>query len=98
MKKIAFWTIMLLINLVIAYRYLYLCVLPNEITVTEMVHRYKNYVVTEKYEYNDNYFIRIKNPYKLIDLIHKPLKIPSGVYYNYSVGDTIGKHKQIYFK
>lgn len=68
----------------------------NRITITEMLHRYKNYVIVEKYEHDNEYYITLKNPYKW-DAWHTNLNVISGIYYSYSVGDTIGHKKQIYF-
>jgi hypothetical protein len=41
---------------------------------------------------------RLKNPYTQ-DIRYRitNVVVPSGLWYNYSIGDTIGKKKQIYF-
>lgn len=67
-------------------------------TATEFLDNYRNYVIVRKDKGINDYVLTIKNPYtqdircRIINVI-----VPSGLWYNYSIGDTIGKKKQIYF-
>lgn len=67
-------------------------------TATEFLDNYKNYVIVRKDKSTKEYILTIKNPYT-IDIRYRTINVvvPSGLWYNYSVGDTIGKKKQIYF-
>lgn len=67
-------------------------------TATEFLDNYRNYVIVRKDKDINDYVLTIKNPYtqgiryRIINVV-----VPSGLWYNYSIGDTIGKKKQIYF-
>lgn len=67
-------------------------------TATEFLDNYRNYVIVRKDKGINDYVLTIKNPYTQ-DIIHRitNVVVPSGLWYNYSVGDTIGKKKQVYF-
>lgn len=67
-------------------------------TATEFLDNYKNCVIVRKDKSTNDYVLTIKNPYTQ-DIRYRITNVivPSGLWYNYSVGDTIGKKKQIYF-
>lgn len=67
-------------------------------TATEFLDNYRNYVIVRKDKGINDYVLTIKNPYTQ-NIIHQitNVVVPSGLWYNYSVGDTIGKKRQIYF-
>lgn len=67
-------------------------------TATEFLDNYKNYVIVRKDKSTKEYILTIKNPYTQ-DIRYRIINVvvPSGLWYNYSIGDTIGKKKQIYF-
>lgn len=69
-------------------------------TATEFfLDNYRNYVIVKKKDKGINdYVLTIKNPYTQ-DIRYRitNVVVPSGLWYNYSIGDTIGKKKQIYF-
>ena len=67
-------------------------------TATEFLDKYKNYIIVRKDKGINDYILTIKNPYTQ-DIRYRitNVVVPSGLYYNYSIGDTIGKKKQIYF-
>lgn len=67
-------------------------------TATEFLDNYKNCIIVRKDKGINDYVLTIKNPYTQ-NIIHRitNVVVPSGLWYNYSVGDTIGKKKQIYF-
>jgi hypothetical protein len=67
-------------------------------TATEFLDNYKNCVIVRKDKSTNNYILTIKNPYTQ-DIRYRitNVTVPSGLWYNYSIGDTIGKKKQIYF-
>lgn len=67
-------------------------------TATEFLDNYRNYVIVRKDKGINDYVLTIKNPYTQ-NIIHRitNVVVPSGLWYNYSIGDTIGKKKQIYF-
>lgn len=67
-------------------------------TATEFLDNYKNCIIIRKDKGINDYVLTIKNPYTQ-NIIHRitNVVVPSGLWYNYSVGDTIGKKKQIYF-
>lgn len=67
-------------------------------TATEFLDNYRNYVIVRKDKGINDYVLTIKNPYTQ-NIIHRitNVVVPSGLWYNYSVGDTIGKKRQIYF-
>lgn len=67
-------------------------------TATEFLDNYKNYVIVRKDKSTKEYILTIKNPYTL-DIRYRitNVVVPSGLWYNYSIGDTIGKKRQIYF-
>ena len=67
-------------------------------TATEFLNNYKNCVIVRKDNSTSNYILTIKNPYTQ-DIRYRIINVavPSGLWYNYSVGDTIGKKRQIYF-
>ena len=65
---------------------------------TEFLDNYRNYVIVRKDKGINDYILTIKNPYTQ-DIRYRITNVivPSGLWYNYSIGDTIGKKKQIYF-
>lgn len=67
-------------------------------TATEFLDIYKNCIIVRKSNSISDYILTIRNPYTL-DIRYRitNVVVPSGLWYNYSVGDTIGKKKQIYF-
>lgn len=67
-------------------------------TATEFLDNYKNCVIVRKDNSTSDYVLTIKNPYTH-DIRYRitNVVVPSGLWYNYSIGDTIGKKKQIYF-
>lgn len=67
-------------------------------TATEFLDNYKNCVIVRKDKSTNDYVLTIKNPYTQ-DIRYRITNVivPSGLWYNYSIGDTIGKKKQIYF-
>lgn len=67
-------------------------------TATEFLDNYRNYVIVRKDKGINDYVLTIKNPYTQ-NIIYRitNVVVPSGLWYNYSVGDTIGKKRQIYF-
>lgn len=67
-------------------------------TATEFLDIYKNCIIVRKSNSTSDYILTIRNPYTL-DIRYQitNVVVPSGLWYNYSVGDTIGKKKQIYF-
>ena len=67
-------------------------------TATEFLDNYKNCIIIRKDKGINDYVLTIKNPYTQ-NIIHRitNVVVPSGLWYNYSIGDTIGKKKQIYF-
>lgn len=67
-------------------------------TATEFLDNYKNYVIVRKDKSIKEYILTIKNPYTQ-DIRYRTINVvvPSGLWYNYSIGDTIGKKKQLYF-
>ena len=67
-------------------------------TATEFLDNYKNCVIVRKDKSTNNYILTIKNPYTQ-DIRYRitNVNVPSGLWYNYSIGDTIGKKRQIYF-
>lgn len=67
-------------------------------TATEFLDIYKNCVVVRKDKSTNDYVLTIKNPYTL-DIRYRitNVVVPSGLWYNYSIGDTIGRKKQLYF-
>lgn len=67
-------------------------------TATEFLDIYKNCIIVRKSNSTSDYILTIRNPYTL-DIRYRitNVAVPSGLWYNYSVGDTIGKKKQIYF-
>lgn len=68
-------------------------------TATEFLDNYRNYVIVKKDKGINDYVLTIKNPYTQ-DIRYRitNVVVPSGLWYNYSIGDTIGKKKkQIYF-
>lgn len=67
-------------------------------TATEFLDNYKNCVIVRKDKSTNNYILTIKNPYTQ-DIRYRitNVTVPSGLWYNYSIGDTIGKKRQIYF-
>lgn len=67
-------------------------------TATEFLDNYKNCVIVRKDNSTSGYILTIKNPYTQ-DIRYRitNVVVPSGLWYNYSIGDTIGKKKQIYF-
>ena len=67
-------------------------------TATEFLDNYRNYVIVRKDKGINDYVLTIKNPYTQ-DIRYRitNVVVPSGLWYNYSIGDTIGKKKQIYF-
>lgn len=69
----------------------------NPITVTEMIHNYKHYVIIEKYSTQNNYYLYLKNPCNDIILNRPVIEVSSATWYHYYVGDTIGHKKQTYF-
>lgn len=95
-KSILFTLAVILLGMFI-YKQLFI---PNNKveTITELMHKYKNYVIVNKEEVSNRYILTLKNPY-IVDLIinYESVCVPSGVYYNFSVGDTIKYNKHIYF-
>lgn len=67
-------------------------------TATEFLDNYKNCVIVRKDNSTSNYILTIKNPYTQ-DIRYRitNVVVPSGLWYNYSIGDTIGRKKQLYF-
>lgn len=67
-------------------------------TATEFLDNYKNCIIVRKDKGINDYVLTIKNPYTQ-DIRYRitNVVVPSGLWYNYSIGDTIGKKKQIYF-
>lgn len=67
-------------------------------TATEFLGNYKNCIIVRKDNSTSDYILTIKNPYTQ-DIRYRitNVVVPSGLWYNYSIGDTIGKKKQIYF-
>lgn len=67
-------------------------------TATEFLGNYKNCVIVRKDNSTSDYILTIKNPYTH-DIRYRitNVVVPSGLWYNYSIGDTIGKKRQIYF-
>ena len=67
-------------------------------TATEFLDNYKNCIIVRKDKSTNDYILTIKNPYTQ-DIRYRitNVVVPSGLWYNYSIGDTIGKKKQIYF-
>lgn len=67
-------------------------------TATEFLDNYRNCVIVRKDKGINDYVLTIKNPYTQ-DIRYRitNVVVPSGLWYNYSIGDTIGKKKQIYF-
>lgn len=67
-------------------------------TATEFLNNYKNCVIVRKDNSTSNYILTIKNPYTQ-DIRYRIINVavPSGLWYNYSIGDTIGRKKQLYF-
>lgn len=67
-------------------------------TATEFLDNYKNCVIVRKDNSTSDYILTIKNPYTQ-DIRYRitNVVVPSGLWYNYSIGDTIGKKRQIYF-
>ena len=67
-------------------------------TATEFLDNYRNCVIVRKDKGINDYVFTIKNPYTQ-DIRYRITNVivPSGLWYNYSVGDTIGKKRQIYF-
>lgn len=67
-------------------------------TATEFLNNYKNCVIVRKDNSTSDYILTIKNPYTQ-DIRHRitNVVVPSGLWYNYSIGDTIGRKKQLYF-
>lgn len=67
-------------------------------TATEFLDNYRNYVIVKKDKGINDYVLTIKNPYTQ-DIRYRitNVVVPSGLWYNYSIGDTIGRKKQIYF-
>lgn len=67
-------------------------------TATEFLDNYKNCIIVRKDKGINDYVLTIKNPYTQ-DIRYRITNVivPSGLWYNYSIGDTIGKKKQIYF-
>ena len=67
-------------------------------TATEFLDNYKNCIIVRKDKGINDYVLTIKNPYTQ-DIRYQitNVVVPSGLWYNYSIGDTIGKKKQIYF-
>lgn len=67
-------------------------------TATEFLDNYRNCVIVRKDKGINDYVFTIKNPYTQ-DIKYRitNVVVPSGLWYNYSIGDTIGKKKQIYF-
>lgn len=67
-------------------------------TATEFLDNYKNCIIIRKDKGINDYVLTIKNPYTQ-DIRYRIINVvvPSGLWYNYSIGDTIGKKKQIYF-
>lgn len=67
-------------------------------TATEFLDNYRNCVIVRKDKGINDYVFTIKNPYTQ-DIRYRitNVVVPSGLWYNYSIGDTIGKKKQIYF-
>lgn len=67
-------------------------------TATEFLDNYRNHVIVRKDKGINDYVLTIKNPYTQ-DIRYRitNVVVPSGLWYNYSIGDTIGKKKQIYF-
>ena len=67
-------------------------------TATEFLDNYKNCIIVRKDKGVNDYVLTIKNPYTQdIRCRITNVVVPSGLWYNYSIGDTIGKKKQIYF-
>lgn len=67
-------------------------------TATEFLNNYKNCVIIRKDNSTSNYILTIKNPYTH-DIRYRitNVVVPSGLWYNYFIGDTIGRKKQLYF-
>lgn len=67
-------------------------------TATEFLDNYKNCIIIRKDKGINDYVLTIKNPYTQ-DIRYRIINVvvPSGLWYNYSIGDTIGKKRQIYF-
>ncbi len=67
-------------------------------TATEFLDNYKNCVIVRKDNSTSDYILTIKNPYTH-DIRYRitNVVVPSGLWYNYSIGDTIGRKKQLYF-
>lgn len=67
-------------------------------TATEFLDNYKNCVIVRKSNSTSDYILTIKNPYTQ-DIRYRitNVVVPSGLWYNYSIGDTIGRKKQLYF-
>lgn len=67
-------------------------------TAIEFLDNYKNCIIIRKDKGINDYVLTIKNPYTQ-DIRYRitNVVVPSGLWYNYSIGDTIGKKKQIYF-
>ena len=66
-------------------------------TATEFLDNYKNCIIVRKDKSTNDYILTIKNPYTQDINRITNVVVPSGLWYNYSIGDTIGKKKQIYF-
>lgn len=67
-------------------------------TATEFLDNYKNCIIVRKDNSTSDYILTIRNPYTL-DIRYRitNVVVPSGLWYNYSIGDTIGRKKQLYF-
>lgn len=61
----------------------------EEVTVTELLIKYKGYTVVGKDDtrQKDVYYLKLRNPYTGKD---KNIRVMSGLYFNYYTGDTIG--------
>lgn len=65
------------------------------VTTTELIIDYKGYVVVSKKDFKRTniYYLKLRNPYTNKD---KDIRVLSGLYFNYYVGDTIGNKKQVF--
>lgn len=65
------------------------------VTATELVIQYKGYVVVSKKDFKRTniYYLKLRNPYTNKD---KDIRVRSGLYFNYYIGDTIGTKKQVF--
>lgn len=65
------------------------------VTTTELIIDYKGYVVVSKKDFKRTgvYYLTLRNPYTNKD---KDIRVRSGLYFNFYVGDTIGNKKQVF--